>query len=335
MTPEGTTGLEEERAEAASLESRRRLQNRLNQRESRRRKKEQQQQQQQQQHERNQFIKWVFYLDPRAGERQQQKQHRQRALQIRPESADTREGSGSDTTVDGNNRYNAGFPDIFPPKKHRYETVRFFCHMKRDERSAFFHQLYDLVSRSVAQHTLDCQLLPSVMQFNVIRAATINASSIGLALETISEDSISPFYDGGVSPCLLPAPPPCDEAGAGDKWENIPPNLQPTALQRQIVHHPWIDICPQPGLRDALLRRLGDLDEDEFCHHMFLQSGQSDDGGMIGMVVWGEAWDPTSYEISAAMVRKWPWLADECPDMIATTNYWRGRRREKPLKVLS
>ena len=76
------------------------------------------------------------------------------------------------------------------------------------------------------------------------------------------------------------------------------------------------------------------MDEDEFCHHLFLQCDDSDKDGMIGMVVWGEAWDPASYEISETMIRKWPWLVDECPDIIRTTNYWRAKRQEGPLEIL-
>ncbi|EHK16441.1 uncharacterized protein TRIVIDRAFT_130355, partial [Trichoderma virens Gv29-8] len=253
---------------------RRKLQNRLNQRASMRKKELRKQQQ-----EKSQFSKWIFYVDPRTedGQPLDRKQHQWRLAQTQTESINAWEESTSD-------------------------------------RGVFFRRLYELVSRHVAQHTLDSQLLLSVMQFNVIRAAGTNAAAIGIGMDAMAEDIISPFYAG--------------------ELQLIPPNLHPTALQKLVIHHPWIDVCAQPSLRDALLRRLHNgLDEDEFCHHMFLQCGGSDKDGMIGMVVWGEAWDPASYEISATMVRKWPWIVNECPDIIRTTNYWRAKRQEGPLKI--
>ncbi|KAM0253925.1 hypothetical protein ACHAQJ_007047 [Trichoderma viride] len=336
------------------VESRRKLQNRLNQRASRRRKKELQRQQQP---EGSQFNKWVFYVDPRTGKRRQdgpqeqqqnQKQHQQGLTQARSTPNNAKEVSDLDRAVvvrNHNNErkyYDPGFPEIFLSKKYRDKAFRFFCNMTREDRGDFYYRLYDLVSRNVAKYTLDSQLLLSVMQFNVIRAAATNALAIGVGMEEMAEDIISPFNYSAVLPALPPAPSydgttPIVVNGVachGNGLEHLPPNLQPTALQRQIIHHPWIDLCPQPSLRNALLRRLhSDFDEDEFCHHMFLQSGQSDEDGMIGMVVWGEACDPTSYEISATMIRKWPWIVAECPDIITTTNYWRRKRHEEPVEI--
>jgi hypothetical protein len=215
--------------------------------------------------------------------------------------------------------------------------------MTREDRALFFYRLHELVSRNVEKYTLDSQLLLSVMQFNVIRAAATIASAIGLTMDAMVEDIISPFNYSAVLPALPPAqscdgttPAAVNGAAHDDNGlEHLPPSLRPTALQRQVIHHPWIDLCPQPSLRDALLRRLNkDLDEDEFCHHMFLQSGQSDEDGMIGVVVWGEPCDPASYEISASMLRKWPWVVEECPDIITTTNYWRRKRHEEPVEIL-
>lgn len=296
--------------------------------------------QKQQQQERSRFSKWVFYVDPRNREEQNrqpldQRQHQLRLAQTQSAPIDAWTRSDSDTAVVGRNYSSAGFIDIFLSKRHRDEAFRFFCNMTMEDRRIFFHRLYELVSRHVMQHTLDTQLLLSVMQFNVIRAAAINASSIGLGMDAMSEDIISPFNNSDA--LLLPALPPTTGGAVryGNELQDIPPHLQPTALQRLVIHHPWIDLCPQPSLRDALLRRLhDDFDEDEFCHHMFLQCNQSDEDGMIGMVVWGEAWDPASYEISATMIRKWPWLVDECPEIIRTANYWRARRHEGPLKIL-
>lgn len=279
--------------------------------------------------------KWVFYIDPRTEERQandrRQQQQDERQQQNGSDIAVVSRSLGSNTKY-----YDPGFPDIFLSKEHRDRAFRFFCTMTREDRTVFFRRLYDVVSENVAKYTLDSQLLLSVMQFNVMRASMANATAIGIIWEQlIEDDAISPFNHGIVLPVLLPAPSGAINAAAGDGNELVylPPCLQPTALQRQVVHHPWIDLCPQPSLRDALLRRLDDVDEDEFCHHLFLQSSDADEDGMIGMVIWGEPFDTAAYEISESMLRKWPWLVKECPDIVKTTNYWRKERGEERLKI--
>lgn len=42
-------------------------------------------------------------------------------------------------------------------------------------------------------------------------------------------------------------------------------DLEPTALQKVIVHHPLYDIFPDPQLRDLVIL-LGDTSNDEICH---------------------------------------------------------------------
>lgn len=241
--------------------------------------------------------------------------------------------------------YNPGFPDIFVSKEHREKAFRFFCNMKLEDRFDFFSRLQELVSKHIAKYTLDSQLLLSVMQFNVIRAAMANAERMGLTMEMLSNDyTISAFCKNAVLPTLPPASSDAtmafsaenSAASDGNELTPLPPSLQPTELQRRVIHHPWIDLCALPSLRDALLRRVNDpdnFDEDEFCHHLFLQSGQSDEDGMIGCIIWGEPFDPAGYEISGTMIQKWPWLVDECPELITTTNYWRKERKEKLLEI--
>ncbi|KAM0481522.1 hypothetical protein ACHAPX_003633 [Trichoderma viride] len=316
-----------------SAESRRKLQNRLNQRASRKRRRELQQPQQK---GKNQVNKWVFYIDPRT-EKQQADDKRQQQDVSDVAVANCSLNLGNKTKY-----HNPGFPDIFLSKEHRDRAFRFFCTMTRDDRTVFFRRLHDLVSVNVARGTLDSQLLLSVMQFNVMRASMAAAKAIGVIWEQlIEDDTISPFNRSTVFPMLFLAPyedattSSASNAATsnGNELMHLPPCLRPTALQRQVIHHPWIDLCPQPSLRDALLKRLNEIDEDEFCHHLFLQSSDADEDGMIGMVIWGDPFDTASYEISETMLRKWPWVAKECPDIVKTTNYWRRGRAEKPLKI--
>jgi hypothetical protein len=82
-----------------------------------------------------------------------------------------------------------------------------------------------------------------------------------------------------------------------------------------------------------MLQRMGEYDDEELCHNLFIEM-ECGDGNAVGMVVWGEAWNPAAYEISSGILRKWPWIAYDCPDLIQSTNYWRGRRKEKQLRIL-
>ncbi|KAL6911166.1 hypothetical protein GGI43DRAFT_379095 [Trichoderma evansii] len=306
-------------------------------RRAKKRRKEKQQQQQQQQHkEKKRISKWVIYVDPKAEELQQDERQRQNdsdMIVVDPRSSSTTGHS------------NPGFPDIFVTQEQRDKAFRFFCNMKLEDRFVFISRLQEFVSTNVAKYTLDSQLLLSVMQFNVIRGAMANAERMGLTMEMLSDNfTISAFCKNAILPALPPASSDDTAASSaendavsdGNELMHLPPSLQPTELQRKIIHHPWIDLCAQPSLRDALLRRINDpanFNEDEFCHHLYLQNGQPDEDGVIGMVYWGEPFDPASYEISGTMIQKWPWLVDECTDLITTTNYWRKERKEKLLGV--
>ncbi|KAJ5107365.1 hypothetical protein N7456_004040 [Penicillium angulare] len=157
------------------------------------------------------------------------------------------------------------------------------------------------------------QLLAPVTNFNIIKAMLNNASILGLSLHALEEDIASHF----------------NIAGPIESDLQLPASLQPSSYQREIIHHPWIDLMPVRSFRDALLRNLDKYDEDEFCGDMHGQIGASD---ALGLIVWGESWDPTAYEVSEAIFKKWTWMFRECPEIITTTNYWRKRRGEKPLR---
>ncbi|KAJ5946356.1 hypothetical protein N7454_003195 [Penicillium verhagenii] len=155
-------------------------------------------------------------------------------------------------------------------------------------------------------------LLAPVTNLNVINAMLTNASLMGLTLDLLGEDLVSAFNI--VGPMTM----------------NLPPSLQPTSSQKDIIHHPWIDLMPMGSFRDVLLNNMDLYDEDDFCGDLHGQVGASNG---IGLIVWGEAWDPNAYEISEAVFRKWSWLVKKCPELIRTSNYWRRKRGEKPLRV--
>lgn len=189
------------------------------------------------------------------------------------------------------------------------ENIVHFCYLGLDVRQTILGKLRDHINQAVATHTLSSELLLPVTQWNIIRAMSTNATTMGLTMALLAEDIISPFNTSGPT------------------TTNLPPSLQPTDLQKTIIHHPWIDLCPVSSIRDALLRNLHLYSEDELCHDLFGSSG--DCSQPTGLLVWGEEWDPFAYEISEGILRKWGWLWSGCTAAFQSTNYWRLQRGEE------
>lgn len=161
---------------------------------------------------------------------------------------------------------------------------------------------------SVTRCVLNIDLLFPVTKLNTLNAMRVNISYLGLTMEQMLEDIHSPF----------------NFPQAKEMATHLPSNLQPTTLQLQVFHHPWLDIFPVPSLRDALLRRIGQYDEDEICEDLFNECEGNE--GRVGLLVWGEPWDSQAYEISEAVLRKWKWIVSDCPHIVLSSNYWRAKR---------
>lgn len=184
-----------------------------------------------------------------------------------------------------------------------------FCSLNVADRSRYVAALRNRALGGASRHILRRELLLSVSQYNIIAAMTSNAAALGLTMESLREDIPSPFNLVGAQPKALP------------------PALQPTTTQRAVPHHPWIDLCPSPSIRDAMLQLQGSYSEDELCHDLF-GAGQ----GTAGLLVWGEPWDPEAYEVSEYVLRKYGRLFQGCHDLLRSTNRWRKTRGETLLR---
>lgn len=156
--------------------------------------------------------------------------------------------------------------------------------------------------------------LPMIIKFNVWRALVSNTLTLGLTVEqTGDDDALSPFTTNSA---LIPS--------------HLPPALVPTALQKRIPHHPWIDLLPFPRMRENLILA-GDEWDDELCADMtgFFHPPT----GRQGVIVWGEPWDPRGWEATEEFVEYWGWAIEGCCEIVESTNYWRARRGERPLRV--
>ncbi|KAJ5218580.1 uncharacterized protein N7498_000679 [Penicillium cinerascens] len=179
-------------------------------------------------------------------------------------------------------------------------------------REKYWAQLKAKVAAGAANKVQSPDLLLPVAQFNIMRATFENATTMGLTWDILSEDIASYFNIAG--PVTL----------------RLPPSLEPSGTQRSIVHHPWIDLIPVPSLRDALLLQIDEYDEDQLCGDLYGICGPSPE---VGLLVWGEAWDPSAYEVSERVFNKWGRFLRGCPELLKSTNYWRRKRGEKQLRL--
>lgn len=105
------------------------------------------------------------------------------------------------------------------------------------------------------------------------------------------------------------------------------PSLAPIDLQKSVPHHPYIDLIPYPGLRRTLLEILREhpnsINQVELCYD--IESG--------GLRLWGQySWLPDSYELTIEFAAKWGFLFRRDPEALTATNFWRRQRGEAPLR---
>ncbi|CBF86208.1 hypothetical protein AN2115.2 [Aspergillus nidulans FGSC A4] len=120
-------------------------------------------------------------------------------------------------------------------------------------------------------------------------------------------------------------------------------DLRPSEEQITISHHPMIDIYPFPTLRNNLVTRQGEYDEDEFFHDTLAGLicwgsagvGQRDRNASAGKASTGAPWDLRSWEAQEWFVRKyWGLMGGEDGDLVRQTEWWRSIRGEDALEVV-
>lgn len=159
-------------------------------------------------------------------------------------------------------------------------------------------------------------LLLHLISLNFTRALMENTRILGLRPDQLHDDAISPFNTAG----------PWQQ---DDSLHTLPSTLQPTLIQRSIPHHPWLDVLPDPQMRDNLIVA-GDFEgETQLCLDM--KGCGSTVSRRSGVIVWSDPWDPAGWEITESFARSWGWVIRDCYDLAHSTNQWRARRNERPL----
>lgn len=157
-------------------------------------------------------------------------------------------------------------------------------------------------------------LLLTLIKFNVFRALMANDQSLGFTKQWLQCVAVSPFFRSDES----------TRAAA----RGCPPNLRPTRLQLTVDHHPWIDLLPDPSLRDNILLLGDDYDDELLCYDIVdnRHGNQAE-----SLIVWGDPCRMESWEIGEDFYKKWASVLQGCHDLFRATNSWRVRRGEPKL----
>lgn len=194
-----------------------------------------------------------------------------------------------------------------------------------------------------------------LIHYNVYRALITNKCILKTATVLTKQDyrvAQCSFYDL------------CDGLTIIHPKENdpLPPSLVPTPTQMTISHSSWLGMFPYPQLRDNLILHQDEFNHWEFCNDLWGEfyfrnlpgfastytetslpsvEAQNNDGsefvddltsGKQGLIVWGEPWDLSGWEVTEGFVNKWSWVLEGCIDLFVSSNFWRAKRDLGPLE---
>lgn len=81
----------------------------------------------------------------------------------------------------------------------------------------------------------------------------------------------------------------------------VPLSLHPSKTQMTVLHIPWIDRFPFPGMRDNVIRLSGMFDEEEFLNDLY----QTNTFTILSESV---SWDPGAWIMTKSFEEKWGFL---------------------------
>ncbi|KAL3454191.1 hypothetical protein BJX65DRAFT_85072 [Aspergillus insuetus] len=175
--------------------------------------------------------------------------------------------------------------------------------------------------------------LIGLTRLNVHRAINENIRAIGMDVDWMTcDDSISIFNLQSPTSLSLPSSTLLPQSFPSTQIypyteKNIPPALRPTEIQKLIPHHPWLDFFPFPRMRDCLITASHLFDDDELCHDLMAFWDTRNTGATL--IVWGQPWDPSNWEVTEGFLRKWGWALRGSSELLVSTNYWRRQRGER------
>lgn len=146
--------------------------------------------------------------------------------------------------------------------------------------------------------------------------------------------------------------------------KDLPESLHPTKLQKSVIHATCIDLIPFQAMRNNLIKNEGRFSWpaliEELVGHLVSPScficpfeprkpsisykgslycnDDMDDeftANRHGVILWGAAHRPESWEFTPNFLRTWGWTLDGCKEIIEHSNRWRRSRGEEHLKWLA
>lgn len=191
------------------------------------------------------------------------------------------------------------------------------CGLTLDQALGIIRRYENQASEAYRMGSPKVDHLLTLIQFNVSRALISNTTRLGFPMDWLtSDDCISPFNN-------------TISSYTRDPYASCPESLRPTELQRTVVHHPWFDLFPFPAMRDNILRKGEDFDDGPLCLELVEFCDVPHE--RTGLVVWGEPWDPSGWEVSEPFLKNRRWVLEGCWELLQSTNHWRALRGEEPL----
>ncbi|GLA09511.1 hypothetical protein AnigIFM60653_011840 [Aspergillus niger] len=189
-----------------------------------------------------------------------------------------------------------------PPTSTSDEFDDLHCHLAPHNFHQIRHAFTILATQSYLTNSPRLEHLLSLSRLNVHRAINDNIRILGMTPAWIRPDDALSIFNNNTIITNNPSPLPDVDIST------LPESLRPTALQRLVPHHPWLDFFPFPEMRDRLIvaATAGYLDEDELCRDLMAFWDTRNSGATL--VVWGVPWDPWNWEVTEAFLAKWRWV---------------------------
>ncbi|RDK39600.1 DAGAT-domain-containing protein [Aspergillus phoenicis ATCC 13157] len=186
-----------------------------------------------------------------------------------------------------------------PPTSTSDEFDDLHCHLAPDNFHQIRHAFILLATQSYLTNSPRLEHLLSLSRLNVHRAINDNIRILGMTPAWLRPDDALSIFNNNTIITNNPSPLPDVDIST------LPESLRPTALQRLVPHHPWLDFFPFPEMRDRLIvaATAGYLDEDELCRDLMAFWDTRNSGATL--VVWGVPWDPWNWEVTEAFLAKW------------------------------
>ncbi|KAI2819933.1 hypothetical protein CBS63078_8602 [Aspergillus niger] len=190
-------------------------------------------------------------------------------------------------------------PTPTPPTSTSDEFDDLHCHLAPHNFHQIRHAFTILATQSYLTNSPRLEHLLSLSRLNVHRAINDNIRILGMTPAWIRPDDALSIFNNNTIITNNPSPLPDVDIST------LPESLRPTALQRLVPHHPWLDFFPFPEMRDRLIvaATAGYLDEDELCRDLMAFWDTRNSGATL--VVWGVPWDPWNWEVTEAFLAKW------------------------------